>query len=104
MNAFFADYTRDISKGGIFITSESPLALGTEFDFEVALPKRADPLHLRGRVKWVPDTGARGMGIEFVWKADADRIRFENLVEELMMLTLGETLYKQLLERGKRGA
>src|SRR5947209_4360171 len=84
MNAFFADYTRDISKGGIFIKTETPLAVGTEFDFEVALPKREKPLHLRGRVKWVPDTTPKGMGIEFVWKTDAERVDFENIVEELM--------------------
>jgi type IV pilus assembly protein PilZ len=104
MNAFFADYTRDISKGGIFIKSDSPLELGTEFDFEVMLPKQKEPFHLRGRVQWVnTGPGPQGMGIAFVWENQDARIRFEAVVEDLMMSTLGETLYKQLIERGKRG-
>jgi type IV pilus assembly protein PilZ len=101
MNAFFADYTRDISKGGIFIKTDKPLAIGTEFEFEVSLPKQTDPIHLRGRVQWVEEkAGNKGMGIRFVWENDAARARFETTVESLMIATLGETIYRQLLARG----
>jgi type IV pilus assembly protein PilZ len=100
MNAFLADYTRDISKGGIFIKTSEPLEVGTEFEFEVSLPKREEPIRLRGRVQWVPSDGS-GMGIQFLWKDYDERLAFEKVVEELMIATLGEPIYRQLIERGK---
>jgi type IV pilus assembly protein PilZ len=100
MNAFFADYTRDISKGGIFIKSEDPMEIGTEFSFQVTLPRRAQAIALKGRVMWVnKEGGGRGMGIQFVWDRDEDRKSFEKLVEDLMKETFGETLSKKLVDR-----
>src|SRR5687767_10899495 len=79
MNAFLADYTRDISKGGVFIKTTTPFPIGTEFDFHISLPKRPEGILLKGRVVWVDDgkdpegaskgAGA-GMGIQFVWARD----------------------------------
>jgi type IV pilus assembly protein PilZ len=97
MNAFLADFTRDISKGGVFIQTATPLPVGTEFTFHISLPKRPDAIRLHGRVIRVDNTG---MGIQFVWTADEERDRFEKLVEALMVESLGEDLYRKLLERG----
>ena len=33
MNTFFADYAKNISKGGTFIRTSKPLEIGTEFVF-----------------------------------------------------------------------
>jgi type IV pilus assembly protein PilZ len=99
MNAFFADYTRDISKGGIFIKSESPLPMGSEIEFEITLPKRPTPIELTGKVAW--SEPSRGMGIQFTWKTDAERATFEQLAEEMMIEALGETIYRQLIEKGR---
>ena len=33
LNTFFADYTRNISRGGTFIGTDKPLKVGTEFVF-----------------------------------------------------------------------
>ena len=33
LNSFFADYTKNISRGGTFIRTDRPLQLGTEFVF-----------------------------------------------------------------------
>ena len=41
MNTFFADYTKNISKGGTFIKTDRPLPVGTEFLFKGRCP-RAD--------------------------------------------------------------
>lgn len=110
MNAFFADYTRDISKGGVFIKTEDPLEVGTEFEFQITLPRRPQALRLRGRVMWVgagtgdrhsTATGARGMGIQFVWEQDLARIEFEAIVERLMTQMYGETLYRRLVDHGR---
>jgi type IV pilus assembly protein PilZ len=97
MNAFFADYTRDISKGGIFIRSNDPLPAGSALDFNITLPKRTTPIELRGKVAWSEAT--KGMGVQFVWNEDGERLAFEKLVEDMMIEALGETLYRQLIEK-----
>jgi type IV pilus assembly protein PilZ len=106
LNTFFADYTRNISKGGTFIRTERPLDVGTEFIFALTIRGLKDPLRLRGRVKWVvtPDgatpTSPAGMGIEFQYANEAERHATEAIVEKLMTEELGETLTARLL--GKR--
>lgn len=108
LNTFFADYTRNISKGGTFIRTERPLAVETEFVFALTIRGLAEPLRLRGRVKWiVPPEGATpkspsGMGIEFQYANDDERHATEAIVEKLMAEELGEVLTARLL--GKKGA
>ena len=62
LNSFFADYTRNISKGGTFIRTERPLPIGTEFHFELQVPKLETNLRLRGKVQWIlrPEDIAEG--------------------------------------------
>jgi type IV pilus assembly protein PilZ len=36
MNAFFADYTKNISRGGTFIRTDKPLDIGTEVNHGMA--------------------------------------------------------------------
>ena len=38
LNTFFADYTKNISKGGTFIRTDKPLDPGTEFVFALVIP------------------------------------------------------------------
>ena len=40
LNTFFADYTKNISKGGTFIRTSKPLDVGTEFVFVLTVPDR----------------------------------------------------------------
>jgi type IV pilus assembly protein PilZ len=103
VNTFFADYTRNISKGGTFIRTDRPLQVGTEFVFALTIRNVADPLKLRGRVRWVvvPDDATEeqpaGMGIEFLYENDAERRTTEAIVERLMAQELGESLATRLL-------
>ena len=53
LNTFFADYTKNISKGGTFIKTRKPLDIGTEFVFKLCVPTLADPIALNGKVQWV---------------------------------------------------
>src|SRR5262249_32296552 len=55
INTFFADYTRNISKGGTFIKTSKPLAIGTEFVFVLSLPSQHEQLNLHGEVVWIVD-------------------------------------------------
>lgn len=107
VNTFFADYTRNISKGGTFIRTDRPLQLGTEFVFALTIRTVAEPLKLRGRVKWVVSVEEAtadqpaGMGIEFLYASDDERNATEAIVEKLMAQELGESLTSRLL--GKKG-
>ena len=109
MNTFFADYTKNISKGGTFIKTDRPLPVGTEFLFKLTLPKREAPFELKGTVMWTnkpdqvqnPEIGAMGMGIRFIFENDSDRTEFEAQVEALMIDSLGAHLYSKLVEKAR---
>src|SRR4029078_12788097 len=53
LNAFFADYTKNISHGGTFIRSDDPMPVGTVFMFRLVVPKLPAPIALRGEVMWI---------------------------------------------------
>ena len=103
LNTFFADYTRNISKGGTFIRTDRPLEVDTEFVFALAVPSLDAPLRLNGKVQWKrgPEDAKpgdeAGMGIDFVWRNDEERRATERTVERLMAAELGETLTAKLL-------
>jgi type IV pilus assembly protein PilZ len=102
INTFFADYTKNISKGGTFIRTLRPLDIGTEFMFVLSLPESVQ-LELKGVVKWVvPEAEATaekpaGMGIQFVFADDAQRSAVESVVSEMMRESLGPFLAEKLL-------
>jgi type IV pilus assembly protein PilZ len=104
LNTFFADYTKNISRGGSFIATDKPLPVGTEFVFALGVPSMPEPLRLRGKVIWVtPSAEATkgnpaGMGIEFQYDADERREK-EAAVERLMTAQLGDHLTTKLLGR-----
>jgi type IV pilus assembly protein PilZ len=104
LNTFFADYTKNISKGGTFIKTTKPLEVGTEFVFVLALPDSGQ-LELTGEVKWVvsttdaTDESPAGMGIQFVFQDDSERRKVEEFVANLMRGALGPQLTSRLLAR-----
>ena len=112
LNTFFADYAKNISKGGTFIKTERPLPVGTEFVFKLALPRRPQPFELRGAVIWTNQAGAvqmpkvpeMGMGIRFVFAEEAARGRFEAEADQLMAAALGVPLFEKLIGRRPRAA
>ena len=103
LNTFFADYTKNISRGGTFIGTERPLDIGTEFIFALDLPTLSEPLRLRGRVMWTTSTdeaskaNPAGMGIEFQYANEGERREMEKVVEQLAIGQLGEHLADKLL-------
>jgi type IV pilus assembly protein PilZ len=105
VNSFFADYTKNISRGGTFIATERPLKMGTEFIFALEVPGLEEPLRLKGRVIWTtePENATKanpaGMGIEFQYADDAERRGTEVIVERLLRSELGEELARGLLGR-----
>lgn len=109
LNSFFADYTKNISRGGTFIRTERPLGIGTEFNFKLCVPTLENPLVLRGKVQWtvapdeVVDDGEPGMGIGFVYGSESERERIEAIVETLMVDSLGGVIYEKLMGKPPRG-
>ena len=110
LNAFFADYTKNISRGGTFIQTRRPLPVGTEFLFLLYVPTLDRPLEIRGQVKWIVEPGRDtpatdgaplGMGIRFVYATEEERRQVEHLVERLMVDSLGHQVYRKLMAYGR---
>lgn len=109
LNAFFSDYTKNISKGGTFIKTDKPLEVGTEFLFKLHVPRLVEPLCIVGEVQWVrtqqdldagadADAAVPGMGIRFVYRDEAERTAVERQIEKIMVDSLGQRLYSRLME------
>ncbi|MGI5862565.1 MAG: TIGR02266 family protein [Myxococcales bacterium] len=103
VNSFFADYTKNISKGGTFIKTKKPLPLGTQFLFQLSVPNREKPFELLGEVAWAKADGDEpGMGIRFVYATESQRAEFEGIVERMMLESLGPLLSAHLLDKMAR--
>ncbi|AKU91314.1 TIGR02266 family protein [Vulgatibacter incomptus] len=101
LNTFLSDYTRNISRGGTFIRTEKPLAVGTLFRFTLSVPTRPSPFELVGEVVWARSGEADpGMGIRFVYTSDEERRSTEESMERLLVENLGASLSEKLLSRG----
>ena len=108
MNTFFYDYTQNISRGGTFVRTTRPLEVGTRFVFKLQVPALEAPLQLTGEVRWIRGeedaaTGDPGMGIQFIFVDDAERALVDEVVEKLMVDSLGRLIYAHLraLETGR---
>jgi len=105
MNTFFADYAKNISKGGTFIRTSKPLDVGTGFVFVLSIPGQPDQLQLHGEVMWTVDesraTQAQpaGMGIRFKFVDDAERQQLESFVAGLMSDRLGSHVTDRILKK-----
>jgi type IV pilus assembly protein PilZ len=103
MNTFFADYAKNISKGGTFIKTSKPLDVGTKFVFVLSIPGQADQLQLKGTVMWTVDESQAnddrpaGMGIRFNFADDDERKQLEQFVAKLMSDKLGSHVTQKLL-------
>ena len=88
VDGFITDWAVNISKGGIFINTRTPLAVGCTVRLIISLPDTAFPFDLTGRVARVsefdnPSNQVPGMGIEFIDVDDDKRERIERFVERL---------------------
>ncbi len=114
LNTFFADYTKNICKGGTFIRTRKPLDVGTVFVFQLTVPKLREPIAIRGEVKWikregepsppgVPEDHEAGMGIRFIYDGPDERAALEGAVEKMMIDSLGQLLYSKLMGKDRAG-
>jgi len=112
LNTFFADYTKNISRGGTFIKTSKPLPVGTEFLFKLFVPGRNEPLTIHGEVQRIVSgtdvdgdgTPDEGMAIRFVYREGDPQAEIARVVEGMMTDSLGPRLYAKLMEQAhKRG-
>lgn len=92
VDGFITDWAVNISRGGIFINTRNPLAVGSVVRLIISLPDAAFPFDLTGRVirvhpydpnaEHAPDQ-VPGMGIEFVDVDEDKRARLERFVDRL---------------------
>lgn len=105
MNTFFADYAKNISRGGTFVRTSKPLDVGTALVFVLSIPGHADQLELRGEVMWTvaeeraTEEQPAGMGLRFRFADDGERVRLDALVERLMADKLGGHVAARLLRK-----
>ncbi len=97
-NSFLSDYTRNISRGGTFIVTDRPLAVGTLFRFTFTVAPLPNTFELSGEVIWARSEGPeRGMGIRFVYASDEERRQMEEAMERILVDSLGPELAGRLL-------
>lgn len=112
LNTFFADYTRNISRGGTFIKTTRPLPIGTEFLFKLFVPQLGDALRIQGEVQWivteadvaegrVEASSEPGMGIRFTYRQGSTQDEIDRVVERLMVDSLGQRLYSRLMDQSR---
>ena len=70
---FLADYTENVSEGGLFIATQERFEMGTILDFEISFPGLLDPIQLQGEVKWYRPASSSdepaGIGVQFLSQA-----------------------------------
>ena len=105
LNTFFADYTKNISRGGTFIKTTRPLPVGTEFLFKLFVPGRDAPLTIHGEVQRIIDDASddeAGMAIKFVYREGDPQSEIARIVEGMMTESLGPRLYARLMEHAHK--
>ncbi len=87
--AFVGNHVSNLSRGGLFIATDSPLPVHSELDLELTLPQRDERIRARGRVIWNYDIRrgtsrvVPGMGIKFLDMSTADNRRLTDYLATL---------------------
>lgn len=84
IDEFIEQYSVDISRGGIFIKSKTPMSVGTLLKFEFQLKDHSSLIHGVGRVVWNREASANsppGMGIKFIKMDPESRALVDRMVQ-----------------------
>jgi len=87
VDEFVERFATNISRGGVFVRTRAPKAVGTQVDLEIRLSGGEAVIRARGVVRWVAEENltarppvAPGMGIQFLSLDDASREIVERMV------------------------
>ncbi len=102
LNRLFADYTRDLSKGGAFVRTGEPLPVGTRLKLRLRPPLPGEPIALEAVVvHHGVRNGEPGMGLRFTWDEPGPRAMFEARLERLMAESLGAEVAAALMRASR---
>ena len=88
VGSFLTDWATNISQGGMFINTRTPLPVGTDVKILIQLPTMEFPVGLSGKVTRVVEHDrvssiVPGMGIQFTDVDPSKRQQLETLVKRL---------------------
>ena len=92
-------FGKNVSRGGLFVKTDTPLAVGERLPIVLGLPNHKDPVHLHAVVRRVvtpTEAGEPGMGMSFLFEDDAQRVSFFRLIDHVIIEQLGAELYQRL--------
>jgi uncharacterized protein (TIGR02266 family) len=94
---------KNLSAGGIFVATESPLPLGTPFNVRIRIETTGEEIELPGEVVSVGASAdlageQHGMGIRFVHLDEAQREQIEEFTEQAMKNAIGKAERPELDE------
>jgi uncharacterized protein (TIGR02266 family) len=82
--AFLVAYSTNLSTGGVFLESDSPLPIGSTLNLKFTVPG-SGPIELQGTVAWLRETSddgkPKGMGIRFAELLDA---RYGDVIDTMV--------------------
>jgi hypothetical protein len=73
-------WTRDVSAGGMFLTSDDPAPIGTELKLEIKHPATGERFHLEAIVRRHGNKVGKGVGVELIGMSEARRRDFFTFV------------------------
>ena len=93
------EFSRDISRGGIFVRTDAPLAVGEKSLLTLTFPNRRETVNLKSVVRRavsMTEQGEPGMGLSFLFSDSDERAAFFRLIDHVMVEQLGLQLYDRL--------
>jgi type IV pilus assembly protein PilZ len=96
---FVSEFSRDISRGGLFIRTGLPLPVGEKLLLTLTFPGRRETVNLKAMVRRVVsmnDSGEPGMGLSYVFSDEDERAAFFRLIDHMLIEQLSIQLYERL--------
>lgn len=88
---FLTDVADDLSLGGLFITTDKPLEVGTILNLKLKPPGYLMGIRVKGVVAWISDRASRsGMGIKFIFESERKKRKVESVVDNLKATIIKE--------------
>jgi uncharacterized protein (TIGR02266 family) len=105
--AFLVAYTTNLSKGGVFLETPSPLPIGSEITLTISAPHAPEPMVVEGRVAWVrdasdPEGHPVGMGVQFAQMEERYGAVIDHIVSQfegvcILVVSSGATVRAQIV-------
>ena len=78
------DYAQNISRGGLFLASNSSFEMGQDIELQLNTSGLKKPIGIPGKVRWIGERGTppvRGIGVQFLLDDPAVKEHIERMIE-----------------------